>query len=259
MIIDSFLINALIGGLSIATLSGLLGSVILWKKMSYFGDALSHSALLGLTLSILFGIDTTIGTIIVATIFAYLFSYNKSSYSSDTILGIISYSSLAIAIIISSVSKINIDLMGYLFGDILAIDLTDIYILLISLIITIYWFYKNWSKLILMSISKELLQAEGVNPQKLKLQFTLILAIFVAISFKIVGLFLITAMLIIPAATSLPLSQSPFSMALFSIITGYVSVILGIMSALYFDYPTGPSIILISLFLFAITNLLSRR
>lgn len=256
---DSFLINALIGGLCIATLSGLLGSFVLWKKMSYFGDALSHSALLGITIAILFNINITLGILIVAVLFAYLFSSNKSFYSSDTTLGIISYSSLSLAIIISSTAKINIDLMGYLFGDILAINLTDIYLLSFCLIFSFYWFYINWSKLILMSISSELLQVEGIDPQKIKLQFTLILSFFVAISFKIVGLFLITAMLIIPSATSLSISKSPLSMVVFSILVGYIAVIFGIILALYCDYPTGPSIILVALCLFTLSNVLRCR
>ncbi len=256
---DLFLINALIGGLSIAAMAGLLGSFVLWKNMAYFGDALSHSALLGITIGILLNINLNISVIAIAAVFACLFSLAKPHYSSDTTLGIISYSALSLAVILSSCSKINIDLMSYLFGDILAINIADIYYLAICCLIITIWFYYNWSKLILMSISPELLQAEGVDTQKLKLNFSLVLALFVAISFKIVGVFLITAMLIIPAASALALSRSPLQMVIYAIINGCLSVIIGITAAVYFDSPTGPSIILSSLGLFSISNIIRLR
>ena len=255
MITDSFIINALIGGLSIAIMAGLLGSFVLWKNMAYFGDALSHSALLGITIGILCNINLNIAILLIATVFAIIFSYNKSNYSSDTTLGILSYSSLSLAVILASSSKINIDLMSYLFGDILAINFTDICYLLLCSIIMAIWFYYNWSKLVLMSISTELLQAEGINIKRLKLSFSIILALFVAISFKIVGVFLITAMLIIPAASSLAISKSPMQMVIHSIIIGCLSVIIGITTAILFDFPTGPSIVLSSLSLFILSNI----
>jgi zinc transport system permease protein len=253
--ISPFLINALIGGFGIAALAGLLGSFVLWKNMSYFGDALSHSALLGITIGILLNFNLTFSVIVIAAAFAFAFTHNSSRYSSDTTLGVLSYSALSLAILLTSYSKIKIDLIGYLFGDILAIDITDIYYLVLCAVVASSWIYYNWDRLILLALSEELLKADGVNTKRLKLGFSLILALFIAISFKIVGILLITAMLIIPSATSLIISRSPLQMVVFSIIIGCVSVVMGITAAIQFDFPTGPSIILSSLMCFLIINI----
>lgn len=251
---ESFLVNAVIGGIGIAIIAGILGSFVLWKNMSYFGDALSHSSLLGVIIGVLFSINISIAVILIAIIFALAFNRNKTRYSSDTTLGILSYSALSLAIILASYSKLKLDLMGYLFGDILVINIKDIYSLVICLIVVLLWLYCNWSKLILFSISEELLQAEGVNSQLIKLSFTMILALFIAISFKIIGVLLVTAMLIIPAAAALSISRAPLQMIIYSVIIGCVSVLGGIALAITFNLPTGPAIVITSLGCFIIAN-----
>ncbi|MCT4635749.1 MAG: metal ABC transporter permease [Rickettsiales bacterium] len=252
---EPFLINAIIGGIGIAIIAGILGSFVLWKNMAYFGDALSHSALLGVTIGILFHINLSLAVALIAIIFALVFNHNKFRYSSDTTLGILSYSALSLAIILASYSKLKMDLMGYLFGDILVINIKDIYLLSICICIVLLWMYFSWTKLILFCVSEELLQVEGGNSRLIKLCFTLILALFIAISFKIVGVLLITAMLIIPAASSLSISRSPLQMIVYSIIIGCVSVAGGISLAIGLDLPSGPTIVMISLGCFIFTNI----
>ncbi len=253
--IDGFLINAIIGGLGIAIIAGILGSFVLWQNMAYFGDALSHSALLGVTIGVLLDLNLSLAVALIAIVFAFCFNNNKIRYSNDTTLGILSYSALSLAIIISSYNRIKMDLMGYLFGDILAINLNDLCCLSFCVIFISLWVYYNWSKLVLLSVSPELLQAEGVNINRLKLSFTLILALFVAVAFKIVGILLITAMLIIPAASALSISRTPLQMVLYSIIIGIIGVIIGMVAAIFFDLPTGPSIILSSSSCLLATNI----
>ncbi len=254
---NDLIINALIGGFCIASLAGLLGSFVLWQRMAYFGDALSHSSLLGVTIGILYNYSINASVILVCISFASLFSFNKSKYSNDTILGILSYSALSLAIILSSFYKVKMDLMGYLFGDILAISFEDMYYLAATGVIILMWMYFNWAKLVLFCINAELVKAEGVNVQVLKLGFSLILALFVAISFKIVGVLLITAMLILPAAAAFSVSNSPLKMIIYSAIIGCSAVIAGIALAIYFNLPTGPSIIISSLCLFFASNIIS--
>ncbi len=254
--IDSFLLNAILGGLIIATMSGLLGSFVLWKNMAYFGDALSHSALLGITIGILFHLNLTIAVTLVAIIFAIVFSQNTSRYSNDTMLGVISYSALSLAIIINSYKKVKMDLIGYLFGDILAINYHDIIYLIICTIIISIWIYFNWSQLVMLSICEEYLHASGGNVRRTKLGFALILALFIATSFKIVGILLITAMLIIPAASALAISRSPYQMAKYAMFIGSFSSVFGIGCAFYFDAPTGPAIVVSSLICFVLANIL---
>lgn len=252
--INDFIVNAVIGGLAVAIISGILGSFVLWKNMSYFGDALSHSSLLGVTIGVLLNINLSFAVILIAVIFALAFNSNRFRYSSDTTLGIISYTALALAIILASYTKIKIDLMSYLFGDILIINYDDICYLLICAAITLFWLYYYWSRLILFSISEELLQAESGSIKWIRLSFALILALFIAISFKIVGMLLITAMLIIPAAAALCISRSPLQMIIYSIIIGCTSVIGGIIFAFQFNSPTGPAIILTSFACLLLTN-----
>lgn len=257
--IDSFLLNALVGGLIIAAMSGLLGSFVLWKNMAYFGDALSHSALLGITIGILFHLNLTIAVTLVAIIFAIVFSKNTSRYSNDTVLGVISYSALSLAIIINSYKKVKMDLISYLFGDILAIHYNDIIYLVLCTIIISTWIYRNWSELVMLSICEEYLHASGGNVRHIKLGFALILALFIATSFKIVGILLITAMLIIPAASALAISRSPTQMVRLAMLIGSFSCVSGIAFSFYFDAPTGPSIVVSSLLCFIATNILRRN
>jgi zinc transport system permease protein len=255
--IDSFLLNAIFGGLIIASVSGLLGCFVLWKNMAYFGDALSHSALLGITIGILFHLNLTIAVSLVAILFAIVFSQNTSRYSNDTMLGVISYSALSLAIIVNSYKKVKMDLIGYLFGDILAINYHDMLYLSICTLVISIWIYRNWSELIMLSICEEYLHASGGNVRRTKLGFALVLALFIATSFKVVGILLITAMLIIPAASALAISRSPLQMAKLAVIIGSFSCICGIAGAFYFNAPTGPSIVVTSLLCFVITNVVS--
>ncbi len=256
--IDLLILYPLAGGLLVAIIAGLLGPFVIWNNMSYFGDALSHSALLGVTIGILFNINVTVTIIFVSLFFAFLFSNNQKKYSNDTTLAIITFCAVSLAVIIASVNHIKIDLMGLLFGDILTIDLTDISCLLISVIIIIIWLRKNLSLLIFMSICPDLLKAEGGNIKAVKLSFSLILSLFVAIAFKIVGILMITAMLILPASCALQISKSPYQMIRNSIIIGCISTITGIYASFEFDIPMGPSII-VSSFIFFLGTAMYRR
>lgn len=254
--IDFFVINALIGGFGIAILAGALGCFVIWRNMSYFGDALSHSAMLGVSIGLLLNINLFLAVIGIAIIFALLLSYGNFRYSNDTVLGILSYSFLSLAIILASYNHIKLDLMSYLFGDILIINNNDLLFLGICFITIISWLYFNWSNLVLLSISEDLLHAEGVNTKFLKIKFVLILSGFIAISFKIVGVLLITAMLIIPSASAFVFSRTPLQMIINGAIIGCLSILGGMYSAIQYDLPTGPAIIIVSVLLLLCSNII---
>lgn len=253
--IDSLIFYPLLGGILVAIIAAILGPFVIWNNMSYFGDALSHSSLLGVTIGILFNINIMVTIIFVSLFFAFLFSNNQKKYSNDSTLAIITFCAVSLSVIIASVNHLKIDLMGLLFGDILTIDQTDIYYLLASLIIILFWFRKNSSLLIFMSICPDLLKAEGGNIKYIKLSFSLVLSLFVAISFKIVGILMITAMLILPASSALSISRSPFQMIRNSIIIACISTIIGIYSSFKFDTPMSPSIIVTSFIFFLVTTI----
>lgn len=257
MFIDNeffIIMNAVAGGLGIAIISGLLGSFMLWRGMSYFGDALAHSSLLGVTIGVLYNLNITLSVFLVSIAFAVAFSQNLKRYTSDVMLGILSYSALSLAILIASYHKVRMNFMDYLFGDILAINFYDIIYLIICSLVIIIWFYYNWGSILLYSLNEELYQAEAGSPKKLKLGFTLVLALFVATAFKIVGVLLITAMLILPSASAVIISSKPEEMIKNAIIIGVINVMLGIAIAVTLDLPTGPSIIITALILFIVVN-----
>ena len=173
---------------------------------------------------------------------------------SDTILGILAQSSMAVAIILlSCMRNIKIDLIGYLFGDILTINPQDIIIIYLLAFITIGWIYFNWHALILRCIDTDLAKSQNINTKKLDLCFTILLSLIIVTAVKIVGIILITSLLIIPAASARNLSSSPIQMVLFSLIFGIVSVLLGLGASIIFDFPSGPAIILASFLLFLFT------
>jgi zinc transport system permease protein len=251
---ELFLINAIIGGIGASLLTSMLGNIILWKKMSYFGDALSHSSFLGISISLAMQINPILGPLIISIFFSISLMKLKTKLDNDTSLGILAQSSLALAVIIVSFSpNIRVDLIGYLFGDILTITSSDLYIIYVTFIIEAIWIAFNWRKLVLMCTDKNLAKAAGINTNFIELQLTIIMSITVVVCIKIVGALLITAMLVMPAAAAKNIAKSPLSMLFYSILLGILSVLLGIYGSIFFNSPTGPSIIIASLAILCIS------
>lgn len=253
-----FMIYALIGGVGVAILTGMIGGFILWKKMAYFGDALAHAALLGITIALFLEINILIGAAVIAILFSLSLISLKTHFESDTILGILAHSSISLAIIcLSFMHNVRIDLVSYLFGDILTITLNELKIIYFLCFLTAIWLINNWKKLLLLAISKDLAKSENVNVKLLNLTFTIIIAMIVVVSVKIVGIILITALLIMPAASARNISKSPLIMVIYSIIFGIASVIIGLYCSLNFDLPSGPSIIITNLGFFLVSLIFS--
>lgn len=254
-----FILNAIIGGVGVAILAGLIGSFTLWKKMSYFGDSLSHATLLGITFSIFLDIDPIIGSLLIALIFSVVLFCLKNYYESDTILGILSQGGLALAIVLLSfMHNVRVDLIGYLFGDILTINSHDLMLIYGFLIIELIWIITHWRSLIIYCIDEDIAQSLRINTKYQEIIFTLMLSMIVVVSIKIVGILLITSLLIIPSAASRNISNTPIKMVVFSICIGIISVCTGLYFSFHFDTPSGPTIILSSLLIF-LFSLLFRR
>lgn len=261
---DDFLMRALLAGIIIAMISGIMGCFVVWRKMAYFGDSISHSSLLGIAMGVFLGWNINISIIILSSIFAVLllWAQHKKILASDTLLGIFAHSALSLALIIISLLQLRINLHSYLFGDILSISQTDlIWIAAVGLIVVVL-LRQFWSSLVLMTLHEDLAKAEGVNTFFMKLLFTLLMTLLVAISIRIVGVLLITSMLIIPAAAARQLSKTPEMMALYASIIGALSVIGGLYISMQWDTPSGPSIIItassIFIVLFSVTNIARR-
>ena len=255
--IEPFIIRAIISGIGVAIIAGAIGCFVVWRKMAYFGDSLAHSALLGVALGLVFGISTNIGTIIICSIFTItlIWLQQKKILATDTLLGILAHSALSVGMVTLSLLERSVDLHSYLFGDILAVSTVEIYLVLIGGFFVLIFLYFNWSSFVLMTIDEKLARAEGINVLINQLLIMLLMTIVVAVSFKIVGLLLITSLLIIPAASARQVASSPEMMAVFSSVLAMLAVILGICSSYYMDTPSGPSIVVASAIIFIIVSL----
>tara|TARA_B110000305_G_scaffold69837_1_gene78419 strand:+ start:10 stop:816 length:807 start_codon:yes stop_codon:yes gene_type:complete len=258
-ITDPFILRGILAGIAVALISGLVGCFVVWRRMSYYGESIAHSSLLGVGFAIVMGVSINLGIVFTCLLFGILFLWLQHSkvLSSDTLLGVLAHLALALGIIVISLNKIKIDIHAFLFGDILTVSSSDLWAMYLGVLIAVFLICYNWSSLLLVTIDEDLAKAEGVNTLNINLLFTSILTIVVAISIQIIGLLLITAMLIIPAAASRRLTNSPETMALVATFIGIVSVILGILLSVEIDAPSGPSIVLVSAILFFLSPILS--
>ena len=255
-ITDPFIIRGILAGVAVALISGLVGCFVVWRRLSYYGESIAHSSLLGAGIGILLGVGINIGVVFVCLVFGFLFLWLQQSkaLSSDTLLGVLAHVALAIGIIVISFNKIKIDLHAILFGDILTVSSNDIWGMYIGVFLAIILILFNWSSLLLVTVDEDLAKAEGINPLYMNLLLTLVLTIVVALSLQIIGLLLITAMLIIPAATARRLVNSPGIMVVISTLIGIFSVIIGIYISVETDIPSGPSIVVVSAVLFFLSH-----
>ena len=250
---DDFFTRALIAGIGIAIVTGPLGCLVIWRRLSYFGDTLSHSALLGVTLAYAFSINISLSVFIISgTVALLLLSLQKrTKLAGDSLLGLLAHSTLAIGLVlIGFLSSIRFDLMGLLFGDILAVTVEDIFIIWFGGFIILGILFYIWKSIFAATVNYDLAAAEGMKPDVSNFIFTLLLAGVIAISIKMIGALLITGLLLIPAATARSLSSNPLQMVILSILVGIISVILGLFSSLELNTASGPSIIVAALVLF---------
>lgn len=248
-----FIQLAFLGGILIALIAAPLGVFMVWQKQSYFGAALAHSALLGVSFGLLIELNLTLAVVLISLTVALgiHFLKEKTRLSSDTLLGILAHSTLAIGLIILSLqSQVQIDIFSYLFGDILSIDSMDLnFILLLGVLVSLFFWF-HWHDLLNTTLNAELAQIEGIPTQKVQLYYVLLLALLIAVAMKIVGVLLITSLLIIPAAAARKFANSPERMLVFSIAFGFISVLFGLLSSIFWDLPTGPSIVAIATLIF---------
>ncbi|RZA27748.1 MAG: hypothetical protein EOP92_41110 [Lysobacteraceae bacterium] len=253
---DDFFSRALIAGIGLALVTGPLGCFIVWRRMAYFGDTMAHSALLGVALSFLLDINLTLGVFVVAATvsLALLLLQRRNALSTDALLGILSHSTLAIGLVlVAFMTWIRVDLMGFLFGDILAVSVWDIALIYGGGLVILVTLALMWRPLLAATVNPDLAEAEGLRPEVSRVVFMLLLACVIAIAMKLVGVLLITSLLIIPAATARRLSATPEQMAVISAVLGALAVAGGLFGSLRYDTPSGPSIVVAALALFLIS------
>lgn len=256
MILPEFLLNALLAGLGVAVVAGPLGSFVVWRRMAYLGDTLAHSALLGVALGLAFSVSINLSVVIICASLAMLLVTlrHNQALATDTLLGILAHSSLALGLVaVSLFSDGQVDLYGYLFGDLLAVSTEGVLTILAvsGLVLLLLVFF--WRRLLAVTVHEELAQVDGVNVTLVRATLMLIMALVIAIAMKAVGVLLITALMIIPAAASRRLAHTPEQMAVFAAVIAGVAVLGGLTLSFYWDTPAGPSVVLTAAALFLVS------
>ncbi len=186
---DDFFIRALVAGLGVALVTGPLGCFIIWRRLSFFGDTLAHSALLGVTLAFSFDINIAFSVFIISSAIALILLklQKTTNLPGDALLGLLAHSSLAVGlVVIGFLSFIRFDIMGLLFGDILAVTENDLIIIWVGGAIILFVLKLIWKPLFASTVNYELAEAEGMKPERVNAIFTILMAAIIAISIKMV-------------------------------------------------------------------------
>jgi zinc transport system permease protein len=256
--LDDFFSRALVAGIGLALVAGPLGCFVVWRRMAYFGDTMAHSALLGVALSFMASINLTLGVFAVAALVAgaLIVLQRQATLSTDALLGILSHSTLAVGLVlVGFLTTVRIDLMGFLFGDILAVSIGDIAVIYAGGAAILAVLALGWRPLLASTVSPELAEAEGLRPEAARIVLMVLMASVIAIAMKLVGVLLITSLLIIPAATARRLSATPEMMAVIAALLGVVAVVGGLFGSLTWNTASGPSIVVAALVVFALSLL----
>ncbi len=253
---DSFILRAFVAGVGIAACMGPLGAFVVWRRMAYFGDTLAHSALLGVALGFLLGINVSLGIVATCVLLAILLVIlrQQRGLADDTLLGILSHSALSLGLVaIAFMETLRVDLVSYLFGDILAVGTTDIYMIYAGGIAAVGLMAVLWRPLLSITVHEDLARVEGVPVLRTQIAFMLLIAVVIALAMKVVGILLVTSLLIIPAAAARQFARTPLQMGLLASLIGCLTVGLGLQSSLLWDLPSGPAIVVAAAALFGVS------
>jgi zinc transport system permease protein len=260
--LDDFLVRALLAGCGVALVAGPLGCFVVWRRMAYFGDTMAHAALLGVALSLLLSVNLMLAVFAVCAVSSLvLFALERRrTLPIDTLLGILAHSTLALGLVLVSLMHwVRVDLLAYLFGDILAVSRTDVAVIWIGGAVVLALLAATWRPLLAATVNEELAEAEGMRPDRARILFMLAMALTIAIAMKVVGILLITSLLIIPAAAARRFSASPEGMAALAAGFGVLSVAAGLGGSFAWDTPAGPSIVVTALLVFLVGLALPQR
>lgn len=259
---EPFILRALAAGVIMALLCGPLGCLLVWRRMAYFGDALAHSALLGVALGAVIGVGASLPVIAVCLVAALALSALSHQHwlAPDTLLGIMAQGALSIGLVtISFVKGVQVDLMAALFGDILSVQAGELVFIAGAGVVGAGLIILLWSRFLAVAVNEELASVEGIPIRLVRVAQMLLIAIVIAVAMRIVGVLLVTALLLMPAATVRRFVTTPEAMAIGAAIMGSLSVFGGLLFSLAADTPTGPSIVVIALTFFLTSLIMAPR
>lgn len=258
--LDDFLLRAALAGLGTALAAGLLGCFVVWRRMAYFGDAMAHAAVLGVALSLGFEVSIFVGVIATALVMAFLFLTLKGQgQSADATLGVLAHGGLALGLLaVALIPGQRVSLDAYLFGSVLTVTRLDLAVIWGGALVVLVLVWRHWSALLTATLSPDLAYAAGIDPKREEKVLVLMLALVVAVAIKVVGALLITALLIIPAATSRSFAKTPEVMACLAVAIGGLSALGGLQLAIMLDTPVGPSIVSVAVGAFLLSSISGR-
>ncbi|CDS95896.1 zinc ABC transporter permease subunit ZnuB [Vibrio coralliirubri] len=257
-----FLLPSILAGLGIALIAGPLGSFVVWRKMAYFGDTLAHASLMGLALGFLFNINLYFALLICCLMLAVLLVtlQKQKLVATDTLLGILAHSALSLGLVaVSFLDNVRVDLMSYLFGDLLAVSPTDLVFIyagaaVIGLVLAIFW-----RPLLSTTVNEDLAAVDGINIDLMRLILMLLVGIVIAVGMKFVGALIMTSLLIIPAATARKFANTPEQMAFLASVIGSIAVFGGLSLSWFYDTPAGPSVVISAAAMFMLSQMVRSR
>lgn len=250
---DDFLVRAALAGAAVALAAGPMGTFLVWRRMAYFGDALTHSALLGVALGIVLGTGTAPAVILVCTAMAALLSLlqRQRALADDTLLGILAHGSLSLGVVaLGFLGGARYDLHALLFGDILVVSETELLWIWGASVGALGALALLWRPLLRITAHEDLARAEGVRVAPVRFAFTVLMAALIAAAMKVVGVLLVTSLLIIPAAAARRFAATPEQMAVGAAAVGVAAVAGGLAGSVAWDTPSGPSIVIAALAIF---------
>lgn len=256
MIIDDFLWRAGLGAGLLAAACGPIGCFILWRRLAYVGESVAHMGLLGAALGLLMGINALVGTVALAIAAALIMARAPDrAIPAGTFVGIIGHAGLALGfVVLSMMDTVRTDLLGYLFGDVLALQNTDVIVIAAVGTAVLILTAMLWRPLLRSAAAGPIAIAEGKSSPWAQTGFLVLTAVLVAFGLKVVGALLIVALLIIPPAAARPFARTPEAMALGATLFGALAAPIGLAASLIADAPAGPCIVLAATGLFGVSS-----
>lgn len=257
-----FMQRALAAGLVIGLLCAVVGVYVTLRSMSFFSDAISHSALAGIALGVLLGVDPVLAAVVFCVVVAagITFLTLQTELTSDTVIGVFFSGSMALGVLVIGMQRgYQTDLLTYLFGDVLAVSNLDVALSLALAALVLGLVFARSTLLLKIAFNRDLAAVEGVRVRAWDYVFMTLLALTVAVSVKIVGIVLVSALIIVPAAAAR--NVAPDFRGLMGLATafGVIGAVLGLVASFYLDTASGPTMVVVVVLIFVITLLLRRR
>jgi zinc transport system permease protein len=257
---DDFLWRATAGAALLGAAAGPIGCFVLWRRMAYLGESVAHMGLLGAAIGLLMGISPLIGVGVLAIVAALLMARaDNGLIPAGSFVGIVGHAGLALGfILLATMETVRTDLLGYLFGDVLALSNQDLMSIAgagLAVVLGTIFFWRAW---LMTTVNADIARAEGRTNRFAEVAFLVLVAILVAVGLRVVGALLIVALIIVPPAAARPLARTPEAMALLAALIGAVSAPLGVAASYWKDIPTGPSIVLAAIAIFLLTTLFAK-